>query len=85
MNYMYLYIVIVRVFPDSHFGNFSLTHILAIFTFWQMFDLFANNGDPVQMPCSAASDLGLHCLPIKLLGVSRLQWVKQTLTLKFNK
>ena len=25
---------------------------------------------------SAASDLGLHCLPITLLWVSRLQWVK---------
>ena len=25
------------------------------------------------MPCSVASDLGLHCLPITLLGVSRLQ------------
>ena len=24
----------------------------------------------------AASDLGLHCLQITLLGVSRLQWVK---------
>ena len=30
------------------------------------------------MPHSAASDLGLHCLPITLLGVSRLQWVKVT-------
>ena len=37
--------------------------------------LFANNGDPDQMPHSAASDLGLPCLPITLLGVSRLQWV----------
>ena len=27
------------------------------------------------MPGSAVSDLGLHCLPITLLGVSRLQWV----------
>ena len=36
---------------------------------------FANSGDPDQMPHSAASDLGLHCLPITLLGVSRLQWV----------
>ena len=25
---------------------------------------------------SAASDLGLHCLPITLLGDYRLQWVK---------
>ena len=36
--------------------------------------LFANSQDPDQMPHSAASDLGLHCLPIILLGVSRLQW-----------
>ena len=35
--------------------------------------LFANTGDPDQMPHSAASDLGLHCLPITHLGVSRLK------------
>ena len=39
--------------------------------------LFANSGDPDQTPHSAASDLGLHCLPITLLGVFRLQWVKK--------
>ena len=38
--------------------------------------LFANSEDPDQMPHCAASDLGLHCLPITLLRVSRLQWVK---------
>ena len=27
---------------------------------------FANSGDPDQTPSSAASDLGLHCLPITL-------------------
>ena len=37
-----------------------------------MVELFANSGDPDQMP---HSDLGLHCLPITLLGVSRQQWV----------
>ena len=37
-----------------------------------MVELFANSGDPDQMPHSAASDLGLHCLPITLLVVSRL-------------
>ena len=31
---------------------------------------FANSGKPDQMPHSAASDLGLHCLPITLLRVS---------------
>ena len=40
-----------------------------------MVEPFANSGDPDQTPHSAASDLGLHCLPITLLGVSRLQWV----------
>ena len=39
-------------------------------------ELFANSADPDQTPHNAASDLGLHCLPISILGVSRLQWVK---------
>ena len=37
---------------------------------------YLQTGDPDQTPRSAASDLGLHCLPITLLRVSRLQWVK---------
>ena len=37
---------------------------------------FVNSGDPDQTPRFAASDLGLHCLPITLLRVSRQQWVK---------
>ena len=40
-----------------------------------MIEQFANSGDPDQTPRSAASDLGLHCLPVTRLGVSRLQWV----------
>ena len=46
-----------------------------------MVELFANSGDPDQTPHSAASDLGLHCLPITLLRVSRLQWVNDNSTL----
>ena len=41
-----------------------------------MVELFAHSGDPDETPHSAASDLGLHCLPITLLRVSRLQWDK---------
>ena len=41
-----------------------------------MVELFANSGDPDQMLYSTASDRGLHCLPVTLLWVSRLQWVK---------
>ena len=44
-----------------------------------MAEVFANSGDPDQMPHSAASDLGLHCLPVTVLRVSRLQWVKPQL------
>ena len=35
-----------------------------------MVELFANSGDPDQTRHSMASDLGLHCLPMALLGVS---------------
>ena len=38
--------------------------------------LFVNSGDPDQTPHSAASDLGLHCLPITSLGISSLKSVK---------
>ena len=40
-----------------------------------MVELFANSGDPDQTARSAASDLGLHCLPVTRLGASSLQWV----------
>ena len=43
-----------------------------------MAEVFANSEDPDQTPRSAASDLGLHCLPITRLGVFRLQRVIQT-------
>ena len=42
-----------------------------------MAKLFANSENPDQTLHFAASDLGLHCLPITLLAVSRLQWVKE--------
>ena len=35
-----------------------------------MAKLFANSGDPDRKLRSAASDLGLHCLSVSLLGVS---------------
>ena len=45
-----------------------------LFRLWdskrKMVELFANSGDPDQTSCSAASDLGLHCLSVTLLGVS---------------
>ena len=46
-----------------------------------MAKLFANSGDPDQMPHFAVSDLGLHSLPITFLGDSRLKWVKVLITM----
>ena len=46
-----------------------------------MAEVFANSEDPDQTPYSVAADLGLHCLPITLLQVSRLQWVNKSFLL----
>ena len=35
----------------------------------------ANSVDPNQMPCSAASDLGLHCLPKSQKWDAMHKWV----------
>ena len=40
--------------------------------------------DHDQTSCYAASDLGLHCLSVALLGVSRLKCVKFSRPDKFN-
>ena len=42
-----------------------------------MVKLFANSGDPDRTPQNAASDLGLHYLPVTRLGISSLKWVKE--------
>ena len=48
------------------------------YSYRKMAKIFANRRDPDSTPHSVASDLGLHCLPITLLGVPRLQWVNNT-------
>ena len=50
------------------------------YSYRKMDKLFANSEDPDQTPRSAASDLGLHCLPVTLLGISRLQLVNYFLS-----
>ena len=44
-----------------------------------MVNFMQNSGDPDQTPHFVASDQGLHCLPVTFLGVSRLQWDKNSL------
>ena len=43
-----------------------------------MVELFANSEDPDQMPRSATSDIGLHCLQVTRLEVFSLQSVNIT-------
>ena len=53
---------------------FVILRVLGLFCrFYSIFDgkLLANTVDPDQMPHHVASDLGLHCLPVTLFGVSR--------------
>ena len=44
-----------------------------------MAKLFANSEDPNQMLHSAASDLGLHCLPVIVWGFSDQNGLKKML------
>ena len=46
-----------------------------------MAKLFANDGDSDQMQHFAASDLGLHCVPITLWG-SKLKWVSKCIVIR---
>ena len=41
--------------------------------------MLAHNVDPDQTPCYVASDLGLHCLPMAHLMVSRKEWIKYSI------
>ena len=50
----------------------------------KMGELCVNIGDLGQTPRSAASDLGLHCLPVTRLGVFSLQWIKRNSILSDN-
>ena len=45
--------------------------ILSFFILFEWKILIANTVDPDQTPHNVASDLGLHCLPLTLLLVSR--------------
>ena len=62
------------ILEDSNF-DFRYVRLCDLDFLRKTVELFANSGDPDQTPHSAASDLGLHCLPNTLLGVSLLQWV----------
>ena len=60
-----------------------VTFILLLMENWKI--LLANNVDPDQMPHYVASDLGLHCLPMTILWISRYERVDHMALLQVNK
>ena len=60
-------------------GPFSIQCVTGLFLllscFVEIFELNADSVDPDQTPQNAASDQGLHCLPMSLLWHARLKWV----------
>ena len=50
--------------------------ILLLWCFIEIPVLNAKTADPDLMPHFAASDLGLHCLPMSFLWEARHKWVK---------
>ena len=42
-------------------------------------ELNSNSVDPDQTSRSAASDRGLHCLPMSLLWVTRHKWINSSI------
>ena len=59
----------------SNLRGGGLVTFLLLTCFIEFLVFNANSVDPDQTPRSAASDLGLHCLPVFLLWDARLKWV----------
>ena len=59
--------IAIKIHKDIHIGISGYTYSQR-----KMVGLFATSGNPNQTPRSAASDQGLHCLPVTHLGVSCL-------------
>ena len=57
----------------SPFVILGVSGLFCFYFIWKI--LFANTVDPDQTPHYVAPDLDLHCLPMILLRVSRLEWV----------
>ena len=65
-----------QVFGQVHFLNREPGLFLPLSHFVEISELNANCVDPDQTPRSAASDQGLHRLPMSLLWDARHNWVK---------
>ena len=64
-------------YPNLLDRSISYVRVFLLFSYFvKISELNANSVDLDQMLHSAASDLGLHCLPMSLLWDARHKWVK---------
>ena len=71
---MGLFYLLLWTGPFPILGVSDLFLVLSIITEIPVFT--AKSLDLDQMPRSAASELGLHCLPVSLIREARNKWVK---------
>ena len=70
------YLTQYELFGPVHFQfKGYLVSFLLLPCFMEIPIINANSVEPDQMPHSAASDLGLHCLPVSHLWDARVKWV----------
>ena len=67
--------LLTELFGPVHLKFKGSGQFLLLPCFIEMPVINANSVDPDQMPLSAASDLGLHCLPMSHLWDARHKWV----------
>ena len=65
-------------FLERFISNRRGVWLVCIITIFYRNVFKANSVDPDQTPRSAASDLGIHCLPMSLLWETRLKWVNMS-------
>ena len=62
---------------DESISNFKgVWCTFSLFFYFEQTLLLVNSEDPDETPRAAASDRGLHCLPISKEWGARLTWVK---------
>ena len=71
-------------FEWSISNSWVFGYFLLLLCFIEISVFNANNIHPDQTSRSVASDLGLYCFPMFLLGDARLEWVKPTAVIQIN-
>ena len=92
---VYIYALTYLLFTSSGLDSSTTTLVTDLFSAGCLVSFYrycfieipvsnANSVDPDQTLCLVTSELGLHCLPSTLFGVSRLKWIEVLTTIISN-